>query len=220
MGLRGRTAANIVFATGYAIVFGGRSSRRELPWKTSRALTIDSQGIATTLNTDESDAVRFPNPTITGICWGTALITVVIAGYGVLLAVPPTRSRLAEFAAREPDVSLAEWVTIHIPLGTIYTEELIFRTTLDPLLKQSFGRSGTWLSAASFGLWHIAPARTASDSVPGTVAATALGGLILSRLRHRTDSTLTPALLHLALNTGGAIAPYLAEHLPTQHRPC
>jgi len=152
-------------------------------------------------------------PTTTGLRWGTALAAAVFAGYAALLSVPSTRTRLAELSTRSPEVGLVEWAGVHIPLGTVYTEELIFRGTLDPLLDKEIGTLGTWLGPATFGLWHITPARAAGDSVPTTIAATALGGLGLSWLRRHTGSTLTPALLHLALNTGGAIAPHLASRI-------
>ncbi len=154
-----------------------------------------------------------------GLRWGAGAAAVVTAGYAAAVAIPPLRRRLAEFADRAPEVPLAEWVTIHIPLGTVYTEELIFRATLDPLLDTTVGPAGKWLTATTFGLWHIAPARAAGDSVPASVAATATGGLILSWLRRRADSATAPALLHLALNAGGAVAPHLARSYRSSDRP-
>ncbi len=195
LGMRHRTVANVAFATGYAAVFGvgghrgGELSRPPARWSSMR-----------------------------GLRWGTALAAAVTAGYAALLTIPSTRARLAEFTARTPEVGVAEWVTIHIPLGTVYSEELIFRATLDPLLDGCDSSLGTWLGPTTFGLWHITPARTAGDSVPGTVALTTLGGLTLSLLRRRTGSTIAPALLHLALNIGGAVAPLVAERLPPHTR--
>ncbi len=108
---------------------------------------------------------------------------------------------------------------MHIPLGTVYSEELVFRGTLDPLLDHVFGpRTGALLGAAAFGLWHIAPARAVGDSVPATVAVTTAGGLVFGRLRRRTAGTVAPALLHLAMNAGGAIAPRLARRIETSSR--
>ncbi len=177
LGIRGRTAANVAFATVYGAAFGARPN-----WCSRR-----------------------------GLRWGAAAGTVVVAGYGAALAIPPLRRRLAGFAGRAPEVPLAEWAAVHIPLGTVYCEELIFRGTLDPLLDAAFGGSGKWFAAAAFGLWHVHPARSAGDSVPATVAATAAGGLILSWLRRRTVSATAPALLHLALNVGGSLAPLAAR---------
>ncbi|MFI9410400.1 lysostaphin resistance A-like protein [Nocardia gamkensis] len=150
---------------------------------------------------------------------GLLAVAGVVAGYVAALAVPSLRWRLAGLAERGPDVSTAEWAAVHIPLGTVYSEELVFRGTLDPLLDHVFGpRTGALLGAATFGLWHIAPARAVGDSVSATVAVTAAGGLVFGRLRRRTAGTVAPALLHLAVNAGGAIAPRLARRIEASSR--
>ncbi|WP_330228235.1 CPBP family intramembrane metalloprotease [Nocardia sp. NBC_00508] len=154
-----------------------------------------------------------------GVRYGMLAASVVAAGYGAALALPPARRFVGAIADRGPEVSTVEWVAVHIPIGTVYSEELVFRGTLDPLLDQAFGvRTGALLSAATFGLWHIAPARAAGDSVPATIAATTAGGLIFGRLRHRSGGATAPALLHLAVNAGGAVAPRLARHLEGSFR--
>ncbi|MEV6136072.1 CPBP family intramembrane glutamic endopeptidase [Nocardia sp. NPDC051990] len=146
-----------------------------------------------------------------GLGYGLASAGVVVAGYGAAVAIPALRDRLGGFADRAPDVPLDEWVAVHIPIGTVYSEELVFRATLNPLLDNVFGpHGGVLLGAATFGLWHIHPARAAGDSVPATIAATAAGGLVFDLLRRRTDSATAPALLHFALNAGGALTPHLA----------
>ena len=142
---------------------------------------------------------------------GYVLFTAVCLGYCTALAIPSLRTRLSEFADRAPEVGLVEWAGVHIPIGTVYSEELIFRGTLDPLLDETFEMYGIWLGATAFGLWHVGPARAAGDNVPATVSATALAGLILGGLRRRTGSVIAPALLHLAVNAGGAIAPRIAR---------
>ncbi|WP_228538895.1 CPBP family intramembrane glutamic endopeptidase [Nocardia sp. XZ_19_385] len=178
LNLRGRTAANAAFATGYALVFHGAPQ-----WLSARGLRV-----------------------------GLASAGVAAAGYGVALSVPALRAKLIEFADQEPEVSPIEWAAVHIPIGTAYSEELIFRGTLEPLLANTFGpRTGPMLGALTFGLWHIHPARTAGDSVPGTVALTTLGGLAFSWLRRRGGSTTAPFLHHWALNAGGVLAPRLAR---------
>ncbi|WP_239476894.1 CPBP family intramembrane glutamic endopeptidase [Nocardia arizonensis] len=177
---RGRTAANVVFATSYALALRGRPH-----WNSRRGLRS-----------------------------GFGAAAAVIAGYAVAVAVPPLRARVGEFAGRDAEADTAEWVAIHIPIGTVYSEELVFRATLDPVLDTVLGpRLGPIAGAATFGLWHIDPARAAGDSIPATVFATALGGAILSALARRTGSTTAPALLHLAVNTGGVLAPRLARLL-------
>ncbi|WP_433661496.1 lysostaphin resistance A-like protein [Nocardia sp. CA-128927] len=147
-----------------------------------------------------------------GFRYGIVSASLVVAGYSVALAIPSVRKGLHEFEDRGPEVSPAEWIAVHIPIGTVYSEEMIFRATLDPLLDNAFGsRAGSVLGALTFGLWHIHPARAAGDSVPVAVGATAAGGVALGWLRRRTGSVTAPALLHLATNAGGAIAPRLAR---------
>ncbi|WP_245547853.1 CPBP family intramembrane glutamic endopeptidase [Nocardia pneumoniae] len=180
LGVRGRTAANAGFATGYALALRDRTN-----WY--------SPG---------------------GLRYGLLAASAVAASYCAALALPAARRRVGAIGDRRPEVSTVEWVAVHIPIGTVYTEELIFRGTLDPIVDNAFGpRAGAVLSAATFGLWHITPARVAGDSVPATIAVTTAGGLVFSGLRRRTADALAPALLHLAMNVGGAITPRLARHL-------
>ncbi|MGW4353277.1 CPBP family glutamic-type intramembrane protease [Nocardia sp. NPDC004582] len=137
----------------------------------------------------------------------------VLAGYAAALAFPSTRRHLAGLADRGPGVSTAEWTALHIPGGTVLTEELVYRSTLTPLLEQAAGPVGTGLGALTFGLSHIQPACAAADPVPATVAVTTAAGLVFDRLRGAAGSSTAPALLHLALNAGGALAPVLARAL-------
>ncbi|QIS17472.1 CPBP family intramembrane glutamic endopeptidase [Nocardia terpenica] len=156
-----------------------------------------------------------------GLATGLLAATTITAGYAAALALPPLRTKLAEFAARTPEVTPTEWVTLHIPLGTVYSEELIFRATLDPLLSRTTGRYAKFLAPMAFGLWHITPARSAGDNPAIAVAATTLGGAILSHLRRRADnSTTAPALLHLALNAGGVLTPRLARRGSMDREAC
>ncbi len=181
-GIRGRTVANAAFATGHAVVFGGRPN-----WMSAR-----------------------------GWRRGAGAFGVVVAGYTAALSIPVVRDRLAAVTDRQAEVGVAEWVSVHIPIGTAYSEELIFRGTLDLLLDRTAGPVGKWCGALVFGLWHINPARAAGDSVAATVAATTLGGLVFSWLGRRSDSATAPALAHLALNAGGALAPHVARAMGRQ----
>ncbi|MGK8521859.1 CPBP family intramembrane glutamic endopeptidase [Nocardia asteroides] len=149
---------------------------------------------------------------VSGARWGLLTASMTATGYAAALAVPSLRWQLAALVDRAPGVPTAEWVAVHIPLGTVYSEELVFRGTLEPLLDAVVGpRAGALLGAATFGLWHIAPARAVGDSIPATVAVTTAGGVVFGWLRRRTAGTAAPALLHLAMNAGGAIAPRLAQ---------
>ncbi|PXX66858.1 hypothetical protein DFR70_103613 [Nocardia tenerifensis] len=147
-----------------------------------------------------------------GFRYGLVSAALVAAGYGVALAIPSLRKSLRAVPDRGPEVAPAEWIAVHIPVGTVYSEEMIFRATLNPLLDNAFGsRAGTALGALAFGLWHVHPARVAGDSVPATVAVTAAGGVAFGWLRRRTESITAPALLHAAVNMGGALAPRIAR---------
>ncbi|MFC9473905.1 CPBP family intramembrane glutamic endopeptidase [Nocardia sp. NPDC056952] len=175
--LRGRTAANIVFATGYTKLFRGSPN-----WLSP-----------------------------IGFRWGFGSAAVVVAGYAVALSIPSLRRLPLEIAVRAPETSTLEWIGLHIPVGTVLAEEAVFRGTLDPVLAESAGSSAPVISALDFGLWHIRPARAAGDPVAPTVLATTLAGLVFTELRRRSGSATAPALLHLAINAGGALAPAAAR---------
>ncbi|GAB2528753.1 CPBP family intramembrane glutamic endopeptidase [Nocardia heshunensis] len=187
--IRGRTAANTMFAFAYTAAFQGAPN-----WLSPRGFRVGA---------------------ITG--------GLVLSGYAAALAVPATRRHLAGLDDRGPAVHTVEWTALHIPGGTVLTEELVYRATLTPLLEQATARAGsdrvgTGLGALVFGLAHIRPARGAGDSVPATIALTTAAGLVFDRLRSATGSATAPALLHLALNAGGALAPKLARRLSRERR--
>nr|WP_246598176.1 CPBP family intramembrane glutamic endopeptidase [Nocardia tengchongensis] len=148
-----------------------------------------------------------------GLRAGAVAAATVLSGYAAALAIPATRRHLAGLADRGPGVSTLEWTALHIPGGTVLTEELVYRSTLTPLLERTAGELGTGVGALVFGLSHIQPARAAADPITGTVALTTGAGLLFDLLRRHTGSATAPALLHLALNAGGALAPRLARRL-------
>ncbi|WP_137872934.1 CPBP family intramembrane glutamic endopeptidase [Rhodococcus sp. Q] len=138
-----------------------------------------------------------------GLLVGVAASTLPTLAYPAMLAVPPVRARMASGARRADHT---EWVFVHIPLGTVLAEEVVFRSVLYALARRASPRWAPVLGAAAFGLWHVTPARHAGDSVVGTVALTAAASLLFDQLRERSGSVLAPALLHLAVNAGGAVA--------------
>ncbi|MFE3545984.1 CPBP family intramembrane glutamic endopeptidase [Nocardia sp. NPDC059177] len=146
-----------------------------------------------------------------GFRWGIGSSAVVLAGYAVALSIPAVRRVPLEVAERVPETSTLEWIALHIPVGTVLAEEAVFRGTLDRLLDDAFGPSAPVLAALDFGLWHVHPARVAGDSVAATVLATTAAGLVFGVLRRRTGSATAPALLHLAINIGGALMPVAAR---------
>ncbi|OZC55152.1 CPBP family intramembrane glutamic endopeptidase [Rhodococcoides fascians] len=126
-----------------------------------------------------------------GLKWGLGAAAVPALGSVVIASVPALATRV-----RPSDDNLAEWVLFRIPIGTVVTEELVFRAVFDDVSPS--------LSPVFFGLWHIHPARAAGDSVPGTVAGTYLAGLLFSWLRRR-GGVLAPMILHYGVNASGAV---------------
>ena len=179
LGIRGRTLANVGFASGYSLAIR-RLDRTLAPprWITKRGLIV-----------------------------GATAATVPLVGLAVAAMIPAARTAFGQRSSERNSAAMfAEWVLIHIPVGTVYSEELTFRGTLNPLLENSFGpRGGLGIGAVAFGLWHIHPARSAGERVSGTVVATTLAGLLLGWLGNRSGSVSTPALVHLSANVGGAV---------------
>jgi uncharacterized protein len=137
-----------------------------------------------------------------GLRWGGAVAAVTLTGYAVALAVPGAHQRFAG-AGRERRDDFHAWVWVHIPVGTVLAEELLFRGVLTPLVSPP-------VHAAAFGLWHVRPALATGESVPGTVAVTALSAIGFDQLRRRSGSVVAPMLAHLAINVGGAVAVRIA----------
>ncbi|OZF55959.1 CPBP family intramembrane glutamic endopeptidase [Rhodococcus sp. 14-2470-1a] len=134
-----------------------------------------------------------------GLKWGLGAAAVPALASVVIASVPALATRV-----RPSDDNLAEWVLFRIPIGTVVTEELVFRAVFDDVSPS--------LSPVFFGLWHIHPARAAGDSVIGTVAGTMLAGALFSWLHRRSGSVLAPMLLHYGVNASGAV---LAAHNST-----
>lgn len=133
-----------------------------------------------------------------GLRWGAAASAIPLGGAALVAAVPALRTRVRPSA--DP---LAEWVLFRIPVGTVFTEELLFRGVLDAIAPVA--------SPIFFGLWHIHPARAGGDPVIGTVLATTAAGVLFSWLRRRSGSVLAPALLHYCVNASGAVLANLAQ---------
>ncbi len=133
-----------------------------------------------------------------GLRWGTGAAAVVAAGYVVAVTVPGLRTHFVD-EVRGSRADFYEWSGVHIPVGTVLAEELLFRSALTALV-------GPVPQALVFGLWHVRPAMNGGDSIAGTVVVTGLSGLVFGWLRSRSGSVLAPALAHLAVNVGGAVA--------------
>ena len=133
-----------------------------------------------------------------GLKWGAAAGGAIGACYVAALSVPAVRERFVD-DERGRLGDFYEWIGLHIPIGTVLAEELLFRGALTALV-------GPLPQAVAFGLWHVRPAMAVGDSVVTTVVVTGLSGLGFAWLRKGSGSVLAPALAHLAINVGGAIA--------------
>lgn len=138
-----------------------------------------------------------------GLRLGAAAGAPVLAGWAVASSIPALLSRLTHGAEGD----LARWVLLRIPLGTVVTEELLFRSVLYALTRRAWSpQVARAVCAGAFGLWHVRTARRAGDNVPLVLVATTAAGVGFDWLRTRSGSVLAPALVHFAVNAGGALA--------------
>jgi membrane protease YdiL (CAAX protease family) len=113
---------------------------------------------------------------------------------------------------RELPRPAATWLLVHIPVGTVWSEEAAFSAALGTVAAQAFGpRAGRIVQASAFGLSHLADARAAGESVAGTVLVTAAAGWAFGWLYDRTGSLAAPMLAHLAINEAGAVAALVVQ---------
>lgn len=161
-----------------------------------------------------------------GARWGAVGVVVVAAALLLASAVPWAQPLLAD--QRVAGITRADlaWRTlVRIPLGTVVFEELAFRGVL--LGAWAHERSGAEAlvgSSALFGLWHVGPtirlleenevavgSPAAAAGVAAAVVATGVAGAVFGWLRLRTGGVLAPALTHLAANSLGTVAAFLAQ---------
>ena len=168
-----------------------------------------------------------------GGIWALGVIVVVGLAYlsGVLL--PETRPAFLDSRYHEGTRQALVTAFLVIPVGTVLLEEVAFRSVLWGMLARHTTRWRVLLiSSLLFGLWHvipslqlasanrgvseIAPGRGASTTalvVVGTVAFTALGGVVAGELRRRSGSLLASAGMHWATNGLGVLFGLLAWRL-------
>ncbi|MDQ0381629.1 CPBP family intramembrane glutamic endopeptidase [Amycolatopsis thermophila] len=154
---------------------------------------------------------------------------VVVAGFAVALAVPALRTLFHDGRVGRPPVGEVVWLAlVRIPLGTVLVEEVAFRGVLPALL----GGGDRWRwrpvlgASALFGLWHLLPSlalrrNAAVDAAAGQIplpvlsvlamAGAAAAGVALCALRYGGRGILAPALVHLALNSGGLVLAWAVQ---------
>lgn len=168
-----------------------------------------------------------------GFRWGLGSIAVVASAYLAGVLLPLTRSAFldARYHLAVSGALLSAFVII--PVGTIFVEEVAFRSVLWGMLARQFT---TWrvlvASSVLFGLWHILPSLHLASTnqgvghavrgvgasptvlvVMGTVGITAVGGAVAGALRHRSGSVLASAGMHWATNALGVLFGLLAWRL-------
>ncbi|MGD9701715.1 MAG: lysostaphin resistance A-like protein [Acidimicrobiia bacterium] len=127
----------------------------------------------------------------------------VLASIGTMTALEIGNDRSALGGA-----ALAELILL-----TALGEELIFRGALLTIAHRSLPTWWAhWVTALSFGLWHVGDSLTGSEgsslsvrlwALAGTVVLTTAGGLVFTWLRYRTRTLLGPVLGHIATNLPG-----------------
>lgn len=145
-----------------------------------------------------------PSALRSGLRWGVAAASVIGATVAAGTSLPVVRGAMADRTLPAP---AWKWLTVSIPLGTVWSEELAFRGALATAAARGFGPScGRLLQAGAFGLSHIADARGTGDPVLPTVLVTGVAGWAFALLAERSGSVLASALAHLAINEAGAVA--------------
>jgi CAAX protease family protein len=139
-----------------------------------------------------------------GLRLGTAAASPLILGIVASTVLPPVRVAMGD---RDLPDTTGRWLLLHIPLGTVWSEEATFRAALGTLAAEAFGPTGgRLLQSAAFGLSHIADARSTGAPVIGTVLATGAAGWLFGWLQERSGSLAASMLAHLAINEAGALA--------------
>lgn len=200
--MRGRSIALAGLLVGYSVTAGFA-----IPW---RRHPVVQAALGTTLATLVGARPGLRNAELrAGATTGLAAASAVAAGVAVSTAIPAVRTAMA---ARDLPVPAWKWLLIDIPLGTVWSEEFVYRGALGTLAAEEFGPGpGRLLQAAAFGLSHIADARATGAPVIPTVLVTGAAGWVFGWLATRSGSLLAPALAHLAINEAGAVAALLVQ---------
>lgn len=174
-----------------------------------------------------------PDRLRSGARWAFRAIAVVAGVYLIGVLVPATRQAFLDTRYRltVPGALVSAFVVI--PLGTVFVEEIAFRSVLWGTLARH-ARTGRVLVASSalFGFWHILPSlhlaaanhgvgnavRGAGGAanalvVASTVVFTAIGGVVIGDLRRRSGSVLAGIGLHWATNGLGVLVGVLVWRL-------
>jgi uncharacterized protein len=158
-----------------------------------------------------------------GLLLGAAAAGAVGLLYAAAVAMPAGRTAFVDARGAVPLASVLFAALVRIPLGTAVFEELAFRGLLPALVGGGWWRA-TLVSSGLFGLWHVLPAMGAGNAVTGalgstgavvgTVAFTALAGVVFRAWQRWSGHLVTPMLLHAATNSLGALVAWWVTHRP------
>ncbi|MGY1742987.1 MULTISPECIES: CPBP family intramembrane glutamic endopeptidase [unclassified Blastococcus] len=165
-----------------------------------------------------------------GARWGLGVVGVVGGVYVVGLLLPLTRPAFMDVRYDLPVPDGLYKALVVIPLGTVVLEEIAFRSVLWGVLARHLKEWQVLVTTSVlFGFWHVLPSldlgetnRGVSDAVggsgtaavvAGTVAFTAIGGLVFGELRRRSGSVLASAAAHWATNGLGVLFGLVAWRL-------
>lgn len=168
-----------------------------------------------------------------GGLWAAGAIAVVALIYLVGVLLPVSRPAFLDARYHFGVAGALVSALLVIPIGTILLEEVAFRSVLWGMLSRHMS---TWrvlvTSSVLFGLWHVLPSMHLASAnhgvgeavsgagasagllvVLGTVAFTALGGVVAGELRRRSGSLLASAGMHWATNGLGVLFGLIAWQL-------
>jgi uncharacterized protein len=160
-----------------------------------------------------------------GLRLGALVTLAVAAGLALALAVPALEPLLLDQRIAGLTLAGLAWQTlVRIPLGTVVLEEVAFRGVLLAAWERQAGLTAAVIgSSVVFGLWHIGPTIVALRinalpldgrgwlAVAGAVVATAVAGVLFCLLRWRSGSLLAPMMAHVATNSLGTLAAFVAQ---------
>jgi membrane protease YdiL (CAAX protease family) len=160
-----------------------------------------------------------------GLLWGFGAVAVVALVYVIGMVLPATRTAFLDSRSHLGVSGALMSALVVIPVTTVLLEEVAFRSVLWGMLSRHAGTVRTLLiSSTLFGLWHLLPAFHVAAMnrgvgaavghaggaatlliVLGTVALTALGGVVAGELRRRSGSLLASMGMHWATNGLGVL---------------
>ncbi len=170
---------------------------------------------------------------LVGGVWAAGAIAVVAVIYLAGVLLPLTRPAFLDARYHFGVSGALISALLVIPVGTILLEEVAFRSVLWGTLSRHMSAWRVLVTTSVlFGLWHILPSTHLASAnrgvgeamsaaagsagllvVLGTVAFTALGGIVAGELRRRSGSLLASAGMHWATNGLGVLFGLAAWHI-------